>query len=132
DIDINRVEAARFGLTIADVQEVVKMAIGGMEVGESVEGVERYPINIRYPQETRDSLERLRALPIVTAAGGQVPLGRVAAIRISDGPGVIRSENARRNGWIYVDVAGRDIGSYVRQAQQAVSRAVVLPAGYDI
>ncbi len=132
DIDINRVEAARFGLAIADVQDVVKMAIGGMEVGESVEGVERYPINIRYPQETRDSLERLRALPIVTAAGGQVPLGRVAAIRISDGPGVIRSENARRNGWIYVDVAGRDIGSYVRQAQQAVSRAVVLPPGYDI
>jgi len=132
DIEINRLEAARFGLNIQDVQDVVRTAIGGMTVSESVEGLERFPINIRYPREYRDSLERLRDLPIVTPAGAEIPLGRVADISVSEGPGVIRSENARLNGWIYVDIDGRDIGSYVDEAQQIVEREIELPAGYSI
>ena len=132
DIDVDREAAARFGLNVADVHDVVRTAIGGMTVGESVEGLERYPINLRYPREVRDSPERLRALPIVTASGATIPLGRIASVEIADGPGMIRSENARLNGWVYVDVAGRDIGSYVEEAQRIVAENVDLPAGYSI
>ncbi len=132
DVDINRLEAARFGLNIADVQDVVRTAIGGMTVSESIEGLERYPINIRYPREYRDSLERLRELPILTPAGAEIPLGRVAEITVSEGPGVIRSENARLNGWIYVDIADRDIGSYVAEARAIVEDGIDLPAGYSL
>jgi Cu(I)/Ag(I) efflux system membrane protein CusA/SilA len=132
DIDVKREHAARFGLNIADVHDVVRTAIGGMSVGESVEGLERYPINVRYPQDVRDSPQRLRELPIVTMAGAEIPLGQVANVRISEGPGVIRSENARLNGWVYVDIAGRDIGSYVAEARQLVAEEVELPAGYSI
>ncbi len=132
DVDINRFEAARFGLNIADVQDVVRTAIGGMTVSESIEGLERYPINVRYPREYRDSLERLRELPILTPAGAEIPLGRVADIHVSEGPGVIRSENARLNGWIYVDIAGRDIGSYVAEARAIVNAEIDLPPGYSL
>ncbi|HSG10874.1 MAG TPA: efflux RND transporter permease subunit [Gammaproteobacteria bacterium] len=131
-VDINRQAAARFALNIADVQEVVRTALGGMRVAQTVEGLERYPINIRYPRDVRDSLEKLRNLPIVTPTGARIPLAEVADIRIDQGPGLIKTENARLNGWIYVDIEGRDIGSYVIEAQQIVSEQVNLPAGYSI
>ena len=132
DIDVNRAEAARFGLNIADVHDVIRTAIGGMTITESVEGLQRYPVNLRYPQDYRGSVADLRALPIVTPSGEEIPLGRVADITIDDGPGVIRSENARLNGWIYIDIAGVDIGSYVAEARQAVAEQVDLPAGYSL
>jgi len=131
DIDIKREDAARFGLNVADVQAFVQTAIGGMTVSQSIEGLERYPINVRYPREYRDSLERLRNLPVVTKTGAQIPLSRLVDISISGGPGVIRSENARLNGWIYVDIAGVDIGSYVKDAK-AVVEQIDLPAGYSL
>jgi Cu(I)/Ag(I) efflux system membrane protein CusA/SilA len=131
-VDIDRVAASRFGLNIADVQDVVKTAVGGMQVGQSVEGLERYPINIRYPRETRDSLEELRNLPIVTPSGARIPLGEVSDIRVEMGPAMIKSENARPNGWTFVDIDGRDLGSYVEEAQRVVSEQVQLPAGYSI
>jgi Cu(I)/Ag(I) efflux system membrane protein CusA/SilA len=131
-IDIDRIAASRFALNIADVQEVVRTALGGMRVAQTVEGLERYPINIRYPRDVRDSLEKLRNLPIVTPAGARIPLTEVADIRIEDGPGMIKTENARLNGWIYIDIEGRDLGSYVTEAQQVVHDQVTLPAGYSI
>ena len=131
-IDINRLAAARYGLNIASVQDVVRMAIGGMNITETVEGLERYPVNLRYPQATRDSLEQVRNLPVVTPTGAQITLADVADIRIEMGAGMIRSENARPNGWIYVDIQGRDLGSYVADAQQAVADQVELPPGYSI
>lgn len=130
--EIDRVKAARYGLNIADVHDVIRTAIGGMTITESVEGLDRYPINLRYPREFRDSLDRLRALPLVTAKGEHIPLGQVADIGVSGGPGVIRSENARLNGWIYVDIAGVDIGGYVADAKKAVLENIDLPAGYSI
>jgi Cu(I)/Ag(I) efflux system membrane protein CusA/SilA len=131
-VDIDRVEAARFALNIADIQEVVRTALGGMRVGMTVEGLERYPINIRYPRDVRDSLEKLRNLPIVTPSGAHIPLAEVADIRIDDGPGLIKTENARLNGWIYIDIEGRDLGSYVHDAKQLVAQQVELPPGYSI
>jgi Cu(I)/Ag(I) efflux system membrane protein CusA/SilA len=132
DVDINRDMAARYGLNIADVQSVVAAAIGGDNIGETVEGLQRFPINVRYPREFRDSVERLRQLPVLTARGAQIRLGDVAALRISDGPPMLRSENARLSGWIYVDIRGRDMNSVVRAMQQAVAREVKLPAGYSV
>jgi Cu(I)/Ag(I) efflux system membrane protein CusA/SilA len=131
-IDIDRIAASRFALNIADVQEVVRTALGGMSVAQTVEGLERYPINIRYPRDVRDSLEKLRNLPIVTPGGARIPLTEVADIRIEDGPGMIKTENARLNGWIYIDIEGRDLGSYVTEAQQVVRDQVALPTGYSI
>jgi Cu(I)/Ag(I) efflux system membrane protein CusA/SilA len=131
-IDIDRSAAARFALNIADVQEVVRTALGGMSVSQTVEGLERYPINIRYPRDIRDSLEKLRNLPIVTPGGAHVPLVEVADVRIDDGPGLIKTENARLNGWIYIDIQGRDLGSYVAEAQQVVRDRVELPPGYSV
>ncbi len=131
DVDIKREQAARFGLNVADVQAFVQTAIGGMSVTQSVEGLERYPINVRYPREYRDSLERLRNLPVVTKTGAQIPLSRLVDISISGGPGVIRSENARLNGWIYVDISDVDISSYVKNAKKAVEQ-IELPAGYSL
>ncbi|MDH3870868.1 MAG: efflux RND transporter permease subunit [Gammaproteobacteria bacterium] len=131
-IDIDRIAAARFALNIADVQDVVRMALGGMRVAETVEGLERYPINIRYPRDVRDSLEKIRNLPIVTPGGARIPLGEVAEVRIDDGPGMIKTENARLNGWVFVDIEGRDLGSYVVDAQRAVADQVELPPGYSI
>ncbi|RLA01049.1 MAG: CusA/CzcA family heavy metal efflux RND transporter, partial [Gammaproteobacteria bacterium] len=131
-VDIDRQAAARFALNIADVQEVVRTALGGMRVAQTVEGLERYPINIRYPRDVRDSLEKLRNLPIVTPTGARIPLAEVADIRIDPGPGLIKTENARLNGWVYIDIEGRDLGSYVVDAQRVVSEQVELPAGYSI
>ena len=133
DIDVNRLAAARFGLNIADVHDIVRSAIGGMNVSESVEGLERYPINLRYPRDARSSLEEIRNLPIVTPMGAEIPLSAVADIRIADGP----QEPAHPghfllNGWIYVDIAGRDLGSYVADAQQAVAEKLDLPPGYSL
>jgi copper/silver efflux system protein len=132
EVRIDRVRAARFGLTLADVQQVVALAIGGENVGETVEGLQRFPINIRYPRELRDSVERLSVLPIITEAGATTTLGAVADLVVTDGPPQIRSENARLNGWVYVDISGRDLGRYVRQAQQLVAQRVALPPGYSI
>jgi Cu(I)/Ag(I) efflux system membrane protein CusA/SilA len=131
-VDIDRKAASRFALNVADVQDVVRTAIGGMNVAMTVEGLERYPVNLRYPQDVRDSLEKIRNLPLVTPTGAHIPLAEVADIRIEDGPGMIKTENARLNGWIYVDIEGRDLGSYVREAQQVVAEKVKLPPGYTI
>jgi len=131
-VDVDRKAAARFALNIADVQEVVRTALGGMRVTQTVEGLERYPVNIRYPRDVRDSLEKLRNLPIVTPGGARIPLAEVADIRVDDGPGMIKTENARLNGWIYVDIEGRDLGSYVNDAQRVVREQVQLPPGYSV
>ena len=131
-IDIDRRAAARYGLNIADIQEVISAAVGGMNIAETVEGRERYPINIRYPQEVRDSLEQLRLLPVVAAGGAQIALSDVAKIEIADGPDMLKSENARLSGWIYVQIEGRDLGSYVSEAKQRVGDQVKLPAGYTL
>ncbi|MCV6589498.1 MAG: efflux RND transporter permease subunit [Marinobacterium sp.] len=131
-IDIDRLKAARFGLNIADLQALVSTAIGGMNVAQSVEGLERYPINIRFPQYYRDSVEALRELPVQTPMGQHIGLGDVAHIRIEDGPPGIKSENARPNGWTLVDIDGRDLGSWVTEAQQRVADEVELPPGYSL
>lgn len=131
-VDINREKAARYGLNIADVQQVVATAIGGMNVTETVEGQERYPVNLRYPQDYRDSPEELKLLPIVTPNGQRIALADVAHVFIEDGPPGIKSENARINGWSLIDIEGSDIGSYVERAQQALHEKLELPAGYSI
>jgi Cu(I)/Ag(I) efflux system membrane protein CusA/SilA len=131
-VDIQREAASRYGLNIDDVQDVVSAAIGGMNVAETVEGLERYPINLRYPRAVRDSLEKLRELPVVTPGGQQLPLHALADLRIEDGPPMIKSENARLNGWVFIDIENRDIGSYVREARQAVERDLDLPPGYSL
>lgn len=132
EIDVNRDAAARYMMTVRDVQDVVQTAIGGMQVSESVEGLERFPINLRYPQEWRNSPERLRDLPVVTPSGAHIPLGAMAEIKVVDGPGMIRSENARRTGFVFIDIAGRDLGGYVTEAREVVAREVTLPPGYSI
>ncbi len=131
-VDIDRAAASRYGLNIQDVQDVVKTAIGGMTVTRTVEGRERYPVNLRYPRDVRDSVDQVKTLPIVTPSGAQIPLAEVANVKVVGGPGMIRSENARLNGWIYVDIADRDLGSYVVDAKQAVADQIKLPAGYSI
>ena len=131
-IDIKRQMAARYGLNISDVQAVISTAIGGMNVAESVEGLERYPINVRYPQSYRDSVEKLKDLPLVTPNGARIPLAEVADIRYQDGPPMIKTENARPNGWVYVDIDGRDLGSYVNEAKQKVAAELHLPTGYAL
>ena len=132
DVKIDRDRAARYGLNIADVQGIVSAAIGGDNIGETVEGLQRFPINLRYPREVRDSLEKIRALPVLTERGAQIRLGDVATIAISDGPPLLKSENARLSSWIYVDLHGRDLGSAVHEMQRAVSAQVALPAGYSV
>lgn len=131
-VDIDRQAASRYGLNIADVQEVVRTALGGMRVTQTVEGLERYPVNLRYPREIRNSLEKIRNLPIVTPAGAHIPLAEVANIQVQLGPGMIKTENARLNGWTYIDIKGRDLGSYVADAQRAVAEQLKLPPGYSI
>jgi Cu(I)/Ag(I) efflux system membrane protein CusA/SilA len=132
DVQIDRFAAARFGMNVADVQSVISAAVGGENIGETVEGLQRFPINVRYPREVRDSLEKLRELPVLTSAGAQIRLGDVAAIRINDGPPMLKSENARLSGWVYVDVRGRDLRSAVQDMQQVVAKQVRLPAGYSV
>ncbi|MFC1233666.1 efflux RND transporter permease subunit [Vibrio sp. F74] len=131
-IDIKRKQAARYGLSIKQVQQVVSTAIGGMNVGETTEGLERYPINVRYPQSYRDSVDKLQSLPLVTPNGARIALADVADIRFEDGPPMIKTENARPNGWVFVDIEGRDLGSYVAQAQKEVAEQLNLPAGYSL
>jgi Cu(I)/Ag(I) efflux system membrane protein CusA/SilA len=131
-VDIKRELASRYGLNISDVQQVISTAIGGMNVSESVEGLERYPINLRYPQSYRDSPEQLALLPIVTPSGQRIALADVANIYIEDGPPGIKSENARINGWIYIDIQDIDVGSYVQNATQLLSKELDLPTGYSL
>ncbi|MEH6515902.1 MAG: CusA/CzcA family heavy metal efflux RND transporter [Halioglobus sp.] len=131
-VDIDRAKAARYGLNIADVQQVIAMAIGGMNITQTVEGLERYPVNVRYPQSYRDSPESLALLPVVTPAGQRIALGDVATILIEDGPPGIKSENARLNGWTYVDLDKVDVGTYVQDAREIVASEVKLPPGYSI
>lgn len=131
-IDINRRAAARYGLSIKEIQQVVSTAVGGMNVGETIEGLERYPINVRYPQEYRDSVEKLQNLPLITPNGARIALADVADIRYEDGPPMIKTENARPNGWVFVDIDGRDLGSYVEDARKTVGDQLDLPAGYSI
>jgi copper/silver efflux system protein len=132
DVQIDRATAGRYGLNVSDVQSVVSAAIGGDNIGETIEGLQRFPINVRYPREIRDSVEMIRDLPILTERGAQIRLRDVAAIRISDGPPMLKSENARLSGWVYVDLHGRDLSSAVRDMQRAVSQQVKVPPGYSI
>ncbi|WP_341218184.1 efflux RND transporter permease subunit [Neptunomonas phycophila] len=130
--DIQREKAARYGLNIADIQAIIASAVGGMNVASTIEGLERYPINVRYPQDYRDSPEQLSLLPIVTPSGLRIALGDVANIYVEEGPPMLKSENARLNGWTFVDIADVDIGSYVVNAQKVVAEQVNLPAGYSL
>jgi Cu(I)/Ag(I) efflux system membrane protein CusA/SilA len=131
-VDIDRAIAARYGLNIADVQQIIATAIGGMNVTSTVEGLERYPVNVRYPQSYRESPEDLEKLPVVTPSGQRIALGDVATIGIEDGPPGIKSENARLNGWTFVDLDTSDVGSYVERAREVVSAELSLPPGYSI
>jgi len=132
DVDIDRAAAARYGLNIADVQSIVAGAIGGETIGQTVEGLARYPINVRYPRELRDSLEGLRALPVLTPGGQQITLGTVADIRIADGPPMLKTENGRPSTWVYIDVRGRDLASVVDDLKTAVARDVRLTPGVSV
>jgi len=132
DFDINREEASRYGLTTGDVQDVIQSAIGGMNITQTVEGLERYPINLRYPRELRDNLDSLKRVLIPTPTGAQIPLSLVADLQLRRGPPGIKSENARPNAWVYVDIKTSDIGGYVAQAKQVVASQVKIPAGYNL
>ena len=132
DIDINRDAAARYGLTTGDVQDVISTAIGGMKISTAVEGLERYPINLRYARDLRDDPSSIKQVLVPTPGGAQIPLGQLADIKINPGPPMIKSENARRTAWVFVDVAGRDIGSYIADAQAAIAQQLQLPAGYTL
>ncbi len=132
DIRIDRDAASRYGMNMAEVQGIVAAAIGGDNIGETVEGRQRFPINVRYPRELRDSVEKLRQLPVLTERGAQIRLGDVAKVAINDGPPMLKSENARLSGWVYVDIRGRDLGSAVREMQRVVAKEVTLPAGYSV
>ena len=132
DIDIDRQAAGRYGLSIADVQSIVSGAVGGETIGQTVEGLARYPISVRYPRELRDSLEDLRALPILTPSGQQITLGTVADLQIADGPPMLKSENGQPSTWVYVDVRGRDLASVVKDLQRVVTEQVELSPGVSI
>jgi Cu(I)/Ag(I) efflux system membrane protein CusA/SilA len=132
DFDVDREAAARYGLTVGAVQDVVRTAVGGMNVTMTVEGLERYPLNVRYPRELREDLPTLRRLLVSTPTGVHVPLGQLASMTITPGPPMIRSENAQRTAWVFVDIAGRDLGGYVREARARVAEHVALPPGYTI
>ncbi len=131
-INIDRMKAARFGLNVMDLQQVIATAVGGSNITHTVEGLERYPVNLRFLQSYRDSPEQLRVLPIVTESGQQIALGDVANIKIEQGPAQIKSENARLNGWTLVDIEGRSMGSYIKEAQQLVEQNLDLPTGYSL
>lgn len=132
DVKIDRLKIARYGLNISDVQMLVSTAIGGDNVGEKIEGLARFPINVRFPREIRDSVEKLKALPIITEQGATVPLGDVAAITVTSGPPMIKSENARPNVWVYVDIQDRDLGGFVKDAKAMLDKELRLPAGYSL
>ncbi|MDX2218280.1 MAG: CusA/CzcA family heavy metal efflux RND transporter, partial [Burkholderiales bacterium] len=132
DVQIDRLAAARYGMNVSDVQGVVSAAIGGDNIGETVEGLQRFPINVRYPREVRDSIEKIRNLPVVTQRGAQISLSDVATIRVVDGPPMLKSENARLSGWVYVDIRGRDLQSAVRDMQRVVAEQVKPTPGYSV
>ncbi|CAH5199128.1 efflux RND transporter permease subunit [Klebsiella oxytoca] len=132
DIAIDRLKAARYGVSVKELQSVVASVVGGDNIGETIEGRERYPINVRYPREMRDSLQKLRDLPVVTSSGAQVTLAELADIAITDGPPMLKSENARLSDWIYVDIRGRDLKSAVDEMQREVSKQVRLPNGISL
>ena len=132
DFDIDRESAARYGLTVGNVQDVIQSAIGGMNITETVEGLERYPVNLRYPRELRDDLETLKRVIIPTPTGAQIPLALVAEISYTRGPPVIKSEDARPNAWIYVDISTSDIGGFVSKAKEVINQQVDIPAGYTL
>jgi len=134
DFDIRREEAARYGLNVGDVQDVIQTAVGGMNVTTTVEGLERYPLNVRYARELRDDVPALKRVLVATPAGAQIPLGQLADIRITPGPPMIRSENGQRTAWIFVDIdtSKRDLGGYVAEAKRVVAQQVSLPAGYTM
>ncbi|MFQ5466144.1 MAG: efflux RND transporter permease subunit, partial [Thermodesulfobacteriota bacterium] len=132
DFDIDREEAARYGLTVSDVQDVIQSAIGGMNVTTTVEGLERYPVNLRYGRELRDDITKLKRVLIPTPTGAQIPITQVAEIKIRKGPPAIKSENARLNAWIYVDLRGVDVGTYVANAREVLSREISMPPGYSL
>ena len=132
DFQIKREEAARYGLTVGDVQDIIMSAIGGMNITQTVEGLERYPVNLRYGSELRDSPEKLRRILVPAPTGAQVPITQLADIRIIKGPPVVKSENARNNAWVYIDITGIDVGTYVKKAQQVVREKVKLPPGYSL
>jgi len=131
-IDIDRDAIGRYGLHVADVQSIVSAAVGGERVGETVEGLQRFPISVRYPRELRDSVADLRELPILTSSGANITLGTVVRVAITDGPPMLRSENSRLSGWVYVDLRGRDLQSAVEDMQALVAKEVSLPSGYSI
>jgi Cu(I)/Ag(I) efflux system membrane protein CusA/SilA len=130
DFDVDRFAAARYGLTTGDVQDVIQTAVGGRNVTTTVEGLARYPLNVRYARELRDDLPALERLLVSTSGGAQVPLGQLARVRITAGPPMVRSENAQRTAWVFVDLAGRDLGGYVADAKRVVAAQVPLPPGY--
>ncbi len=132
EITPDRAKAARFGLNIADIQTVISSAVGGVNVTQTVEGLERYPVNLRYPRHTRDDIEKLKDLPLITPSGAHIPLSRVADVRVTEGPPMIKTENARLNGWTFVDIDHPDLGSYVVSAQKALKDQLKLPAGYSV
>jgi len=132
DIDIDRFKAAAYGLTVGDIQSVIRTAIGGMNVATNIEGRERYPISVRYPRELRDDPEALHRVLVATPDGRKVPLGQLATLRISKGAAMVKSENARPTAWVYVDLKGIDVGSYVARAREEVESSVSLPSGYSL
>jgi copper/silver efflux system protein len=132
DVKIDRLKIARYGLNIDDVQLLISSAIGGANIGEKIDGLARYPINVRFPRELRDSVDKLKSLPIITQKGATVPLGEVAEVKVTDGPPMIKSENARPNVWVYVDIQDRDLGSFVKDAKAMLDKELQLPAGYSV
>jgi Cu(I)/Ag(I) efflux system membrane protein CusA/SilA len=132
DFDINRKEAARYGLTVGDVQNVIQTAMGGMSITNTVEGLERYPVNLRYSRELRDNIEALRRVLVPTPTGVQIPIAQLATIATRKGPMVIRSEDTRPNAWVYIDIKDIDVGTYVQNAKRIVAEKIKLPAGYNI
>ena len=132
EVDIDRARIARYGLTVGDVQDVIQTAIGGMNISQTIEGLERYPVNVRYSRELRDDLSSLRRVLVPTPGGAQVPLEQLAALRFAKGPPSIKTENARPNAWVYVDLEGIDVGSYVDMARPILEQRVSLPPGYTL
>jgi Cu(I)/Ag(I) efflux system membrane protein CusA/SilA len=132
EIHPHRLEAARLGINIEDINLMVSAAVGGINISETVEGLERYPINIRFPREQRDDIKKLSELPLVTPAGAQIPLSQVARVKVVDGPPLIKTENARLNGWTFIDIADNDIGSYIAEGQKQLNESIQLPPGYSI
>jgi Cu(I)/Ag(I) efflux system membrane protein CusA/SilA len=132
DVQVDRLAAARYGLSVEQVQQTAAMAVGGAQIGEKIEGLARYPINVRFPRETRDSMEALKQLPIITPDGAVIPLSLVATIRTQPGPTMVKSENAQPAVWVYVDVRNRDLVGFVRDAQKKVAATVKLPPGYAL